>query len=158
MASQHQVRQYLAYWFQLGKSVLIHGEQEALLPRPVIQGDRYSQEFEDCWQRVKSSESGDCYLEGTEQTIAELLSPAWDISPCARCSMPVPMPNAGMSAEVCPCVDLPNWPDTETPQPRSPVSSQNHLVGIRDRLLKAKGQFEQAVDAQEIETDQQRAS
>jgi len=137
MASQDQVKQYLAYWFQLGKKVLIKNGQEALLPQPVIQGNRYSAEFEECWQQLVSPTSKDCYLEGTQQTIAELLSPAWEINPCARCEMPVPVPNLGMPALTCPCIDLPTWPDTEMPQPRSPINTQSQLIQIRDRLMQA---------------------
>ncbi|MBD1931412.1 MULTISPECIES: hypothetical protein [Cyanophyceae] len=140
MASKHQVRQYIAYWFQLGKKVLIHNGKEALLPQPVIQGDRYSEEFESCWQKIISPESGDCYLEGTQETIAQLLTPGWDVSPCGRCQMPVPIKTVGMPPELCPCNDLPNWPNTEVPQPRSPVSSQSRLIEIRDRLQRASGQ------------------
>lgn len=140
MASEHQVRQYIAYWFQLGKKVLIHNGKEALLPQPVIQGDRYSEEFESCWQKIISPESGDCYLEGTQETIAQLLTPGWDVSPCGRCQMPVPIKTVGMPPELCPCNDLPNWPNTEVPQPRSPVSSQSRLIEIRDRLQRASGQ------------------
>jgi hypothetical protein len=140
MASKHQVRQYIAYWFQLGKKVLIHNGKEALLPQPVIQGDRYSEEFESCWQKIISPESGDCYLEGTQETIAQLLTPGWDVSPCGRCEMPVPIKTVGMPPELCPCNDLPNWPNTEVPQPRSPVSSQSRLIEIRDRLQRARGQ------------------
>ncbi len=75
MASEQQVKQYLAYWFQLGKRLLIRGGEEALLPVPVIQGDRYSQAFEDCWKKISAPNAGDCHLEGTGQTIAELLTP-----------------------------------------------------------------------------------
>lgn len=139
MASEKQVKQYLAYWFQLGKKVVIRNGKESLLPQPVIEGDRYSQDFERCWQLILSPESGDCYLEGTNETIAQLLTPAWDVSPCARCAMPVPVRNAGMPPELCPCSDLPNWPNTEVPAPRSPVDSQARLYQIRDRLLKASG-------------------
>ena len=134
MASEQQVRQYLAYWFQLGKRVLINGGEVALLPNPVIQGNRYSPQFEDCWDKIRSPESGDCYIEGTTQTIAELLTNAWEVNPCSRCSMPVPVKSLGMPAEECPCVDLPDWPNTEMPQPRSPVNSQALLGQIRDRL------------------------
>lgn len=134
MASEHQVKQYLAYWFQLGKRVMIKGGEDSLLPRPVIQGARYSQEFEDCWQRVKSSDSGDCYLEATNQTIAELLSPAWEINPCSRCSMPVPIRSIGVPSLDCPCIDVPDWPNTEMPLPRAPIDNQNMLLRIRDRL------------------------
>jgi hypothetical protein len=137
MASQDQVRQYLAYWFQLGKKVLIRSGETALLPQPVIRGDRYSPEFEECWQQIVSPQSKDCYLEGTHQTIAELLGASWEINPCARCEMPVPVPSLGMPALTCPCIDLPNWPDMEMPQPRSPINTQSQLIQIRDRLMQA---------------------
>lgn len=138
MAASAQVRQYLAYWFQLGKKVLINGGKEASLPQPIFQGDRYSDAFEACWQRVTSAEAGDCYLEGTQQTVAELLSPAWEITPCARCAMPVPVPDLGIQSLDCPCSDLSFWPDSSTPVPRSPVSSQAQLAQIRDRLSKPR--------------------
>lgn len=137
MASENQVRKYIAYWFQLGKKVLISNGSEALLPKSVIAGDRYSPEFEQCWQKIISPDSGDSYLQGTDETIAQLLTPAWEISACARCAMPVPLRDAGMPPELCPCNDLPNWPNTEMPQPRSPVSTKSQLSGIRDRLLRA---------------------
>jgi hypothetical protein len=137
MASQEQVRQYLAYWFQLGKPVWVNGGQTALLPQPVISGDRYSPEFEQCWQQVTSAKSGDCYLDATDQTIKELLSPSWEINPCVRCAMPVPVASVGMPALSCPCIDLPLWPNTELPKPRLPVSSQAQLSQIRDRLQSA---------------------
>lgn len=139
MASEQEVRQYLAYWFQLGKKVLISNGQKSLLPQPVIQGDRYSQEFEDCWRQILSASSL-CYLEGTEEAVAELLTPAWDLASCARCNMPVPVHNVGMPPLSCPCNDLFNWPNTEIPAPRSPVNTQAGLMNIRSRLLKAHGE------------------
>lgn len=140
MASEQEVRQYFAYWFQLGKKVLIRNGQEALLPQSVIQGERYSQEFEDIWQLVLSPDSGECYLEGTEETVAELLTPAWDVNPCFRCYMPVPVSRVGIQPLSCPCDDLSNWPDTAVPAPRSPVNTQTQLIEIRNRLLKTNGQ------------------
>lgn len=137
MASEEQVKQYLAYWFQLGKKVAIRNGKETLLPKSVLQSDHYSQDFENCWQLILSPESGDCYLEGTKETIAQLLTPSWDVSPCARCAMPVPVRHVGMPPELCPCNNLPNWPNTELPAPRSPVDSQARLSQIRERLLKS---------------------
>lgn len=137
MASEQQVRQYLAYWFQLGKPVLLNGGKESILPRSVIQGDRYSDEFEACWQRLRSPESGDSYLEATSYTINDLLSAGWEISPCSRCAMPVPVKAIGVSSLECPCIDLPGWPNTEMPQPRAPISTQAQLQNIRDRLRQA---------------------
>ncbi len=115
MASHAQVRHYIAYWFQLGKKVVIKNGQETIRPEVVLMRDRYSQEFEECWQKIQSPDSGDCYLEGTHQTIEELLSPKWEVNPCSRCSMPIPFPVRGMPPQCCPCFDLPNWPDTEKP-------------------------------------------
>ncbi len=131
MATEQQVRQYLAYWFQLGKCVQIKSG-EALRPRPVIAGDRFSPEFEACWQQVSSVT--DAYLEGTDQTIVELLTPVWEIDPCSRCAMLVPVKTLGLPPDNCPCFDLPTWPDTETPAPRLPIDSDTLLRRIRDRL------------------------
>lgn len=134
MASHDQIKRYIAYWFQLSKKVLIRNGQEAIRPQVVLAGDRYSGEFEECWTKILSPESGDCYLEGTHQTIEELLSPEWEVSSCSRCSMPIPSRVRGMPPECCPCFDLPNWPDTEKPLPREPISSKAHLLDICDRL------------------------
>jgi hypothetical protein len=136
MALESEVREYIAYWFQLGKQVLIRNGSEALRPKSVIAGDRYSREFEECWQKMISPASGDCYLQGTDETIAQMLTPTWEIEPCARCAMPVAFRQNGMPPLSCPCQDLANWPDTELPQPRSPVSTNAHLSCLCDRLLK----------------------
>lgn len=134
MASQTQVKQYLAYWFQLGKKVLLRNGAESRLPQPVIEGDRYSREFEDCWNEILSPESGDCFLQGMEQSIDELLSSEWELEQCSRCSMPVPMRTVGMPSSCCPCFDLPNWPNLDAPQPRLPVSTRLYLLNICNRL------------------------
>lgn len=140
MASQQQVKEYLAYWFQLGKKVVHSNSYKAILPQPVVQGEHYSQAFEDCWQVITSSNLDAWYLEGTEQTIAQLLTPAWEVSACARCLMPVPVRNVGIASLSCPCDDLTNWPNTQVPAPRSPVNNQMQLMHIRDRLIKTPQQ------------------
>lgn len=134
MASEQQVKQYLAYWFLLGKKVIIDGNSQAVLPQPVMQGEKYSQAFEDCWQQIISSDTENSYLQGTNETIGELLTAKWDITPCARCSMPVPMIDIGVSSLVCTCNDLDNWPNLDLPKPRSPVNNQAQLTDIRDRV------------------------
>ena len=138
MASPDQVKQYLSYWFQLGKPLVINNGQEKLLPQPVIQGDRYSDEFEACWQRIMDFNGENCHLDGTVQTIDELLSPCWDIMSCARCDMPVPMMCLGFKDAPCPCFDLVSWPNMALPRPRSPVDSRAQLNQIRDRLLNSR--------------------
>ncbi len=134
MASKQEVKKYLAYWFQLGKSVVKGNGTATLLPRQILAGDDYSQEFEECWQKIIASPSSDYHLEGTHETISELLKPEWELNSCARCEMPVPMRNVGMPPTVCPCHDLLNWPNTELPPPRQPINSEAQLIEIRNRL------------------------
>jgi hypothetical protein len=135
MASLDQVRDYLGSWFQLGKRVILPGNAEPLLPRTVLEGDHYSYDFDLAWKVLMQHDLSQCYLEGTTQSIADLLSPAWVIESCARCNMPVPMLDLGQRKELsCPCSDLELWPNTELPAPRSPVSSRAQLGQIRDRL------------------------
>ena len=137
MASATEVKTYLAHWFQLGKKLVWRNGEAELLPQKIIQGDRFAPEFESCWQKIMSVNGRDCYLVGSEATIQELLTPAWTIDRCARCAMPVPIVEAGMQPLECICSDLDNWPNTELPAPRSPISSQEKLSSISDRL-KAK--------------------
>ncbi|MBW4465936.1 MAG: hypothetical protein KME07_10925 [Pegethrix bostrychoides GSE-TBD4-15B] len=137
MAAAQQVKEYLAYWFQLGKP-LQFDRGGAILPHPVIEGNAYSPAFEACWQRVLASGGQGCYLAGTEQSIAELLSGAWDMADCARCEMPVPTRSLGIQSSACPCADLPGWPNTELPQPRSPIDSRSQLEQIRQRLAQTQ--------------------
>ncbi|WP_009633214.1 hypothetical protein [Synechocystis sp. PCC 7509] len=134
MASEQEVKQYLAYWFQLGKKVVIADSGKALLPQPIMQGEDFSQAFEECWQQITSCDAIDSYLAGTQETIRELLTDTWQVMPCARCTMPVPFVDAGMLPLECPCKDLDNWPNWELPTPRLPVNSQAKLSDICDRL------------------------
>lgn len=145
MATPDEVRQYLAHWFQLGKHLCLRNGQERLLPDPVIQGDRYSEAFEECWRRVTAPDAGDCYLEGTEQTVQQLLAATWELLPCARCTMPVPVYSRGVTSAPCPCNDLRGWPNLELPLPRSPVSSQDCLRDIC-RRLEATNPLESSVE------------
>ncbi|WP_017303035.1 hypothetical protein [Spirulina subsalsa] len=133
MASVDHVKQYLAHWLLLGKSVHLHNGQ-VIKPQSIVQGDRYSPEFEQCWQQILAAEGRDCYLEGTDTTIQALLSPAWDLILCARCDMPIPLKLRGTPPNACPCHDIPSWPNSELPKPRLPKDTQEHLRGLRDRL------------------------
>ncbi|MEM9003418.1 MAG: hypothetical protein AAGE59_07830 [Cyanobacteria bacterium P01_F01_bin.86] len=139
MASVSQVQAYLAYWFQLGKPIIFHKSQTQCLPSPIFQGNQFSEAFQECWQQV-AQDTSDCHLQGTDQTIADLLAGEWDITECARCEMPVPMPVRLVDSSACPCNDMPTWPNDEIPQPRMGVDNGHHLQGIRDRLLGASGE------------------
>lgn len=134
MASQQEVKQYLAYWFLVGKKVYVNNGQVVRQPQSVLERDRFSREFEACWQEILSPESSHCYLQGTEQTVEELLSDQWEVEPCTRCQMPIPLKNSGVKTGACPCIDLDNWPNEDLPLPHLPVDNQKHLSAMASRL------------------------
>ena len=139
MASQAQIRNFLAHWFQLGKSVVLAEDRGDCLPEPIFQAGQYSRSFEDCWHKIMVTSGQGCYLKGTSQSIGEMLSSTWDITPCARCEMPIAVPTIGLTTHLCPCNDLPTWPNTELPRPRTAVDSEHQLRDLRQRLGTAQG-------------------
>jgi hypothetical protein len=145
MASETQVKEYLAYWFQLGKKVVFVKSGETVLPEPIFTGKYYSVSFEACWKRILLNPTN-AYLEGTNQTIEQLLSPAWELIPCARCTMPVPVSNTAIPFPCCPCQDLASWPNLELPLPRIPSDSKQSLIEIHQRLLQRSNQKENGND------------
>lgn len=134
MAELEKVKKYIAYWFQLGKKIVIPSQNTTILPSRILNAHGYSHEFEKCWELVTDNKTGDCYLEGTSQTIQELLSSKWEISECARCSMPIPMIDLGIQSSGCICNDMENWPNNQLPSPRQPVDNQVSLKRISDSL------------------------
>lgn len=144
MASEEQVKQYLAHWFQVGKKVLLHNGDETFDLAVIIKGEGYSPEFEAFWEKVRAS-TKDYYLEGTTQTIRELLSDHWEVLACARCQMPVPLMVAGYQAVLCPCQDLGLWPNDTVPPPHCPVQTYAHLRRIQSRL----GRYQPSPEAEE---------
>ncbi len=137
MASSTEVKKYLAYWFQLGKKINIPRRNISLLPSKIIIGDQYSIEFEECWALVTDGKTGDSYLEGTTQSIQELLSSKWEITNCARCEMPVPIIQIGLQSGDCVCSDVEGWPNNELPKPRSPIDHKEKLIMIKNSLDKS---------------------
>jgi hypothetical protein len=140
MASALEVKQYLAHWFQLGKKVYTHNGDRDLLPSKIFYDMEYSAEFEQCWDLILSARSGDCYLEDTDPTIAQLLTPEWELVDCARCSMLIPLKAMGIPPENCPCINLPHWPSTEVPTPRLPVAVRSRLTDMQTRLDRLAGE------------------
>ena len=134
MATHHEVKQYLALWFQLGKSVENDRTGERFCIRQIAYGSGYSWDFERCWHCIERNPSR-FHLDGDPHTIADLLTPQWEIQTCPRCVMPVPLSVLGCSAGPCTCHDLPLWPNTEIPQPHLPVSDTEHLSTICSRLI-----------------------
>lgn len=137
MASPTEVKTYLAHWFQLGKAVKSDSDTVRYQPKQVIQGERFSPDFETCWAEIIAAKGEALYLEGTDQTIAELLSPSWDVVSCSRCEMPVPIAQTKIETHPCPCNDLASWPNEEIPRPRLPVSTHDHLGQMAKRMKRS---------------------
>jgi len=133
MASVQKVQSFLAYWFQLGKPVVLQHRNTTCLPTPVFQGAQLSPAFQACWQQIMEHPEHS-FLAGTDENLAELLSDEWDIEGCARCTMPLPMPVRGVKLSPCPCADLPTWPNDDVPPPRAAVCNHTQLDDIRQRL------------------------
>ncbi|AIE72707.1 MULTISPECIES: hypothetical protein [unclassified Synechocystis] len=134
MADATEVKNYLGHWFQLGRGIVFPKSNEIVLPNPIFAGQVFSSAFEDCWQRILTSRD-DCYLEGTEETLQNLLTNAWEIVGCARCALPVPLPRHQIPSCLCPCVELESWPNLELPLPRLPVNGACTLRKIQERLI-----------------------
>lgn len=133
MASQQQIKQYLAYWVQLGKGVVI-GDRPPAYCKTVSASEAYSPTFELLWQKVESCHGQQCHITGTEQELAELFSERWQVTACYRCELLIPQKVRGIHSEACPCSDLDSWPNLEIPKPRLPLSSNGHLAKICQRL------------------------
>ena len=134
MASPKEVQTYLAYWFQLGKPVHISNGRVTQRPIPVLEGNQFSRAFQDCWQTIMAMDGRDCYLEGSQETIEQLLSSQWEITDCARCGIPIAMPVLLPVAQLCPCGDIDNWPNDELPAPHMPINDRKHLGRLKTRL------------------------
>lgn len=134
MASLSQVKTYLSQWFQLGKHAVSSDGTSHYLPCPVFLGESYSPEFDRVWSEISLSNADNFYLEGTDQSIADLLSSDWTIEGCARCQMPIPASPYNWMCANCPCSDLSTWPNEHLPKPRSPAPTQLHLRSICERL------------------------
>ncbi|MGD1902183.1 MAG: hypothetical protein ACFB9N_08085 [Geitlerinemataceae cyanobacterium] len=130
MALLCQVKAYLAQWFQLGKKAV--SRNSTYCPRRVFFGESYSAEFEADWRQMLTV-ADEVYLEGTEESLADLLTGAWDIESCARCEMPVP--TSRQACSYCPCSDMKAvWPNDSLPRPRVPADTQAQLQALCSRL------------------------
>lgn len=133
MAYLKQLQQYLALWFQVGQKVVL-ANGETYCPQPVLVQGQYSPEFQQCWHQLQKIGFENCYLDGTVVSLAELLTPAWEMTECARCLMPVALPIGKVASFACPCSELPTWPNFDLPMPRTPEAANKPLQRICDRI------------------------
>ncbi|MBD2176647.1 hypothetical protein H6F42_06925 [Pseudanabaena sp. FACHB-1998] len=135
MASRTLVKTYLAQWMQMGKAVHLPQQNKEVYIHKIIQGEKYSPVFNKLWDEISTAKAQEAYLNGTSQTISDLLSNQWEIIPCARCSLLVPCLDMGARVPIsCPCDDLVGHPNLESIAPRQPVKTLSHLDNLCDRL------------------------
>ena len=134
MSNYDAVKKYFAQWLQMGKKVFIQSQNKLVGVKCVVRGESYTNEFEQLWAEISDPRSGDVYLDGTDESIQELLSPKWEVVSCVRCEMPIPIGMGPQAAQICPCNDLGCYPNLEAIAPREPVITAKHLSSIMSRL------------------------
>lgn len=140
MALPIQVKNYLAYWFQLGRGLRMPPGETLVKPNLVLAHEGYSAGFEVIWRQLLDPHvAAHSYLDGTTQTIAQLLQPDWEICDCARCGLPIPMKSRGLPEMTCPCGDLDTLPNLdELPAPRQAADNNQVLQDVCGRLNRVR--------------------
>jgi hypothetical protein len=131
MATHQELRHYLTHWFQLGKPLILNGTPDLITP--TLNTDRPSPEFEALWQQILETPHL-AHLQGSDRTLAELLTGTWDIIDCARCDMPVPLKTIGNIDNHCICDDMTTWPNSDTLAPHSPINTTDRLQQLSRNL------------------------
>jgi hypothetical protein len=136
MASRTLVKNYVAQWMQMGKTVSLSTQGEQVRIYKILQGEKYSPSFNQLWDEISTTKAQEAYLSGTDQTVSELLSNKWEIVACARCNLLVPSIDIGPRVPVCcPCSDLlPTHPNLDLVAPHRPVTLASQLDDLCDRL------------------------
>ena len=146
MASRTLVKNYVAQWMQMGKTVSLSTQGEQVRIHKIVQGEKYSPLFNQLWDEISTTKAQEAYLSGTNQTVSDLLSNKWEIIACARCNLLVPSIDMGPRVPVCcPCDDLPTHPNLDSVAPHIPVTLVSHLDELCDRLAqKSEDQDQEA--------------
>lgn len=153
MASRTLVKNYLAQWMQMGKTVSLSTQNKPVHIHKILQGERYSTPFNNLWSEISTTKAQEAYLSGTSQTISDLLSNHWEIIACARCSLLVPILGVGPRTPVCcPCDDIPNHPNLDLVSPHVPVKLATHMDALCDRLAQ-KSTEQESQEASSISSD-----
>lgn len=154
MASRTFVKNYIAQWMQMGKSVSLSTQGEQVSIYKILDGEEYSSSFNKLWDEISTTKADQAYLDGTDQTINDLLSDRWEIIGCARCSLLVPSLDLGPRVPVCcPCNDLPSHPNLDLVAPHVPVKLSTAINGLCDRLISQNIPQRELPEPQEIASD-----
>ena len=154
MASRTLVKNYIAQWMQMGKSISLSTQGKQVSIYKIINGEEYSSLFNQLWDEISTTKADEAYLDGTDQTIDDLLSDRWEIIGCARCSLLVPSLDLGPRVPVCcPCDDLPTHPNLDLVAPHVPVKLSTAINELCDRLISKNDAHEDQSELQEIPSD-----
>ena len=135
MASRTLVKNYLAQWMQMGKTISLSTQGDEIHIYKILQGEKYSPSFNKLWDEISTKKAQEAYLSGTDQTIHDLLSNEWEIIACARCNLLIPSLDMGPRVPICcPCDDLPSHPNLDLVMPHLPIKLATHLDDLCDRL------------------------
>ena len=150
MASRTLVKNYIAQWMQMGKSISLSTQGKQVSIYKIINGEEYSSLFNKLWDEISTTKADEAYLDGTDQTIDDLLSDRWEIIGCARCSLLVPSLDLGPRVPVCcPCDDLPTHPNLDLVAPHVPVKLSTAINELCDRLISKNDPQEDRQEPQE---------
>ncbi len=154
MASRTLVKNYVAQWMQMGKTVSLSAQGDPVHIYKILQGEKYSPLFNKLWDEISlSTKAQEAYLSGTDQTISDLLDNKWEIIACARCNLLVPSVDMGPRVPVCcPCDDLPSHPNLDLVAPHVPVTLASHLDDLCDRLAQ-KSEYQAQESLEESHDD-----
>ncbi len=154
MASRTLVKNYVAQWMQMGKTVSLSTQGEQVHIYKIVQGEKYSPSFNKLWDEISTTKAQEAYLSGTDQTISDLLNNKWEIIACARCNLLVPSIDIGPRVPVCcPCDDLRGHPNLDLVAPHVPVTLVSRLDDICDRLvLKSEDQAQESLEESHDDT------
>ena len=154
MASRTLVKNYIAQWMQMGKSISLSTQSEPVSIYKILSGEEYSPLFNKLWDEISTTKADEAYLTGTDQTIRDLLSDRWEIIGCARCSLLVPSLDLGPRVPVCcPCDDLPTHPNLDLVATHVPVKLSTAINALCDRLLSKNDSPQDFQEPQEISPD-----
>lgn len=140
MATEEEVKSYLAYWFQVGKNVEIGTNREKKNVNKIfsLSSNEYSQEFNSLWEKIVE-EADTSFLEDTSFSIKKLLSSEIEIVACSVCNAIVAS-GIFFTNNSCICSNIPLWPNLDIPQPKKLLDSNCALLKIVQKLMEEKSE------------------
>lgn len=108
MATELEIKQFVAEWMNVGKIVM--SPMGELRAQSLDSAYRYTPEYDKLWSYLWKRKTK-CYLLGTTQTF-DKLERAWELSRCIHCDLPVMLPIGYYPSQFGsePCVALGLWP------------------------------------------------